>query len=297
MTQAKAGGHARGMLLFSTGVFFFAITDALAKWLVVDYSVSQILLVRTLGAALVLVPLLWRDREALRVPDQIGLHLVRVACMVADTYCFYFATRFLPLADVMTFYLAAPLIITAMAVVLLGERVSALRWGAVAVGLVGVVIALRPTAAAISAPALLALLGATLFAAAITTTRQLRRAHWLTLVAGQFAGAGLVAAAASPFAWVWPAWGDAVLMGLVGITSMCCFMCINKALALTPASVLAPLQYASIVWAALLGWAVWGDRPDASIAAGGAIIIASGLLVVRLDRRAAAPGPVAEPVP
>jgi S-adenosylmethionine uptake transporter len=286
-----------GILLFLTGVFLFAVNDALGKWLVADYSVAQLMLLRTTGAGAVLVLLISNTRPSLRLKDQWGLHFLRVACMTGDTFAFYFATRDLPLADVMTFYMAAPLIITALSVPFLGERVGPHRWSAIVVGFAGVLVALQPTEAAFSASALVALFGATMFAFAITITRKLRDTHWLPLVAWQFVGAGIVGAVLSPFAWVTPGSIDLVLMFLVGIVAMVCFICITKALALAQASVLAPFQYTSIVWAALLGWIVWGDKPNLPIAIGNAIIIASGLYVFYRERVKGASPPRLEPIP
>lgn len=289
--------HLPGILLFLTGVFFFAINDALGKWLVADYSVSQLMLLRSTGAAVVLAVLIWRTRPSLRLRDQWGLHLLRILCMAGDTFAFYSATRDLPLADVMTFYMAAPLIITALSVPFLGERVGLHRWTAVLIGFCGVVLALRPSGAAFSAAALTALFGATMFALAITTTRKLRDTHWLTLVAWQFAGAGLIGAVGSPFGWVAPGALDVGLMFLVGIVAMACFVCITKAVAIAPASVLAPFQYTVIVWAAILGWLVWGDVPTLQIAIGNAIIVASGLYVLYRERVRGTPPTPPEPIP
>jgi S-adenosylmethionine uptake transporter len=268
-----------GILLYLAGVFLFAVNDALGKWLVADYTVPQLMLLRSVGALIVLSMIAFRLRPSLMLHGQWALHLVRILCMVGDTACFYSATITMPLADVMTFYMAAPLIITALSVFLLGEKVGIWRWTAVLVGFVGVVVALQPTSAAFSPAALLALAGATLFALAITVTRRLRDTHWLPLVGWQFLGAGLLSGMVSPVGWITPGAFDIGLMALVGIVAMLCFASITKALALAPASLLAPFQYTSIVWAALMGYLVWGDVPTAPIIVGNVIIVLSGLFV------------------
>ena len=294
----RRDGVTAAILLFCLGVFLFSVNDALGKWLVAGYTVSQLMLVRSLGAGLVLLPIVWRSRVSLRVPDQWGLHAVRIVCMAADSFSFYFAVRYLPLADVMTFYLAAPLIITAMSGPLLGETVGAFRWGAVLVGFVGVLIALRPTSGAFSAAALVALFGSCMFAAAITTTRKLRNTHWLPLIVLQFAGAGSIGAVTSLKGWISPSILDLGLMALVGIVSMGCFICIIKALKLADASVVAPFQYTSLVWAVIMGWLVWGDLPDSATTTGMLVIVASGLAVWWREQKRGAPALVeAVPVP
>ncbi|MBE7199636.1 MAG: DMT family transporter [Parafilimonas terrae] len=280
----KAPSASAAIALFLFGIFLFAVNDALGKWLVTGYSVGQVLLLRTVGAALILAPVLLNGRNDLRLRDQRFWHGLRIACMAVDSFCFYFATKSLPLADVMTFYLAAPIMVTALSGPVLGERVGAFRWAAVLVGFCGVVIALQPSGAAFSTGALVALAGSATFASAMTVTRRLRDTHWAVLIAWQFAGAGLVGAVASLLDWTAPQPFDVVLMFVVGILSMVCFICITKALAIAPASLLAPFQYTSIVWAVILGWIVFGDRPTPHIILGSAVIIASGLAVFGRER-------------
>lgn len=278
-------GTGAGILLYSLGVLLFAVNDALGKWLVGTYGVGELLTLRSIGAAVVLGPLLWYRRPDLDIRGEWRPHVLRVLCMAADSFSFYFATRTLPLADVMTFYLAAPLIITALSVPVLGEKVGPFRWGAVILGFGGVVVALQPTGASFSPAALVALFGSSMFAGAITITRKLRRTDWLTLTASQFAGAGLIGAALAGPGWATPTPVDLALMFLVGIVSMGCFVCITRALTLAPASLLAPFQYASIVWAVVLGWAVWGDVPGPGVVMGSVLIVGSGLTVLWREGR------------
>ena len=136
-----------GIALYLIAIFFFALNDALGKWLVADYGVGQLLALRSIGAAFVLGPMVWRIGASLADASHLGLQILRVLCMACDAFCFYYATRTMPLADVMTFYMAAPLVITALSVPLLGEKVEPFRWVAVAVGFVGVVVALQPSSA------------------------------------------------------------------------------------------------------------------------------------------------------
>lgn len=296
--KTTTGGHTTGILFYSAGIFFFSVNDALGKWLVADYTVGQLMLLRTVGAMLILGPMIWREGFPLFDRRRLGLQILRIVAMAADTFAFYWATISLPLADVMTFYMAAPLVITVLSAVFLGEKVGVHRWTAVAVGFVGVVIALRPTEAAFSAAALIAFLGAVLYAFGVATTRKLREVHWLQLVVWQFGFAGLVGGAAAPAGWVTPGPFDLGLMFLVGITAMVCFILITKALRTTPASVLAPFQYTAIVWAALLGWAIWGDVPTVEIVVGNLVICLSGLYVFHRERVLAKANAVeVEPIP
>jgi S-adenosylmethionine uptake transporter len=201
-----------------------------------------------------------------------------------DTFAFYYATRSMPLADVMTFYMATPLIVTALSAPLLGEKVERFRWIAVVIGFVGVLIALRPSPQMFSWAAPIALFGATSFALSQTITRKLRGIHWLPLVLWQFVGGGLIGAATVPWVWTTPSLFDLGLMFLLGIVAMVCFIFIVRALSLARAAVLAPLQYSAILWAAIMGWLVWRDVPTLPIVVGNAIIIGSGLYVAARGR-------------
>ena len=279
MPTLRSGTAGLGVGLYLLGVGLFAINDALGKWLVKDYGVGQLMMLRSIGAVIVLAPMIPSLRVNVIDPRQARLQALRILVAAIDTFSFYYATRFMPLADVMTFYMATPLIVTALSAPLLGEKVERFRWIAVLVGFVGVVIALRPSPQMVSWIAPLALFGAVMFALSQTITRELRRVHWLPLVLWQFVGSGLIGAATVPFAWTTPTAFDLGLMALVGVVSMFCFIFIVRALALARAAVLAPLQYSAILWAALMGWLVWRDAPTLPIIVGNAIIIGSGLFV------------------
>ena len=279
MPTLRSGTAGLGVGLYLLGVGLFAINDALGKWLVKDYGVGQLMMLRSIGAVIVLAPAILSLRVKLIDPRQAPLQVLRILVAAIDTFAFYYATRFMPLADVMTFYMATPLIVTALSAPLLGEKVERFRWIAVLIGFAGVIIALRPSPQMFSWAAPLALFGAVMFALSQTITRELRGVHWLPLVLWQFVGGGLIGAATVPFAWTTPSAFDLGLMALVGAVAMVCFIFIVRALALARAAVLAPLQYSAILWAALMGWLVWRDAPTPPIIIGNAIIIGSGLYV------------------
>jgi S-adenosylmethionine uptake transporter len=284
MPIPRSGTAGLGVVLYLTGIGFFALNDALGKWLVADYGVGQLLLLRSIGAGVVLAPMVLSLRVKLIDPRQPGLQVLRILCASVDTFAFYYATRSMPLADVMTFYMATPLIVTALSAPLLGEKVERFRWIAVLIGFVGVLIALRPSPEMFSRAAPIALFGATSFALSQTITRKLRGIHWLPLVLWQFVGGGLLGAATIPWAWTTPSLFDLGLMFLLGVVAMVCFIFIVRALSLARAAVLAPLQYSGLLWAAILGWLVWRDVPTLRIVIGNAIIIGSGLYVATRGR-------------
>jgi S-adenosylmethionine uptake transporter len=283
--------HSLGIGLYMGGVGLFALNDALGKYLVGDYSVAQLLFVRAVGAIVVLVPIMLAMRVSFRMGGPWWLHVIRILLQTIDSYCFYFATWHLPLVDVMTFYMSAPIILTAISGLFLGERVGPYRWTAVIVGFLGVVIALAPGSEEISGDAMLgsviALVGAVSFAISLALTRRLRDNHPFSLVVWQFIGGGLIGAILCPIGWVAPTTVDFGLMLVLGIVAAGCFLLIARALALAPASLLAPFQYSAIFWAGLFGWIWWQDAPTTRIILGNAILIASGLFVFYRERRLA----------
>ncbi len=283
--------HSLGILCYLAGVAFFALNDALGKYLVGDYSVAQLLFVRGIGAVAVLVPIMLAMRVTFRLKGPWWVHAIRIGLQTADSYCFYFATWHLPLVDVMTFYMSAPIIVTAISGLFLGERVGPYRWSAVIVGFVGVVIALAPGSEEASGDVLLgsiiALIGAASFGVSLAMTRQLRDNHPFSLVVSQFIVGGIVGAILCPLGWVAPTATDFGLMLILGIVAAGCFLLIARALALAPASLLAPFQYSAIFWAGLFGWIWWQHEPTPRIILGNAILIASGLFVFYRERRLA----------
>ena len=129
MTAAPATDTRLGILMMLGGMTLFTLNDALGKWLVADHSVAMLIAVRSLFGLAVLAPMIWREGVArVFAVDRLPLHILRVFLMTVDVACFYWAVGYLPLADVMTIYMSAPLIVTALSVLVLGESVGWRRW-------------------------------------------------------------------------------------------------------------------------------------------------------------------------
>ena len=275
-----------GVLMMLLGIFLFALNDALGKWLLATYSVGQVLLVRSICALLVLTPFMVRaGAAAFRQAPRPGVQLLRIVFSTGEVALFYWALTYLPLADVMTYYLAGPIYVTAISATLLREPVGWRRWSAVIVGFGGVVVALRPSTATLSWPALVALVGSFAFSLLMICTRMVRGTSDIVLVAGQTAGALALGALLAPFAWVTPDGRDLALLMLLGMVAMAAHACVNRALILAPASVVVPYQYTTIVWAVLLGYLMFGDIPHVMLLLGAAIIIAAGAYIFARERR------------
>jgi drug/metabolite transporter (DMT)-like permease len=266
-----------GLMLLS--ILMFSFGDALGKFMVATYSVGQLLWLRACAALLVLLPVIWKQRAEFVHLERPWLQLLRVTLSTLEVAAFFLATVYLPLADVVTYYLACPIFVTALSGVVLGERIGWRRWTAILVGFCGVLIALRPSAQTVSWPAMIALGGSLSFAFLMLITRSLRATPDIVLASSQFVGTFLLGAVLSPIGWVTPSAGSLGLFAVAGIISVSALLCVNRSLKLAPASVVVPYQYSMIVWAVIFGFVVFGDVPSWATIVGAAIIIGAGLYI------------------
>jgi drug/metabolite transporter (DMT)-like permease len=266
-----------GLMLF--GVFMFSFGDALGKFLVATYSVGQLLWLRACAALVLLLPMMWKSRAAFLDLERPWLQCLRVTLSTIEVAAFFLATVYLPLADVITYYLACPIFVTALSGIVLREKIGWRRWSAVLIGFCGVLIALRPSANSVSWPALIALAGSTSFAFLMLITRSLRATPDIVLASTQFIGTFTLGALMAPFGWVTPQLSSLGLFALAGVISVSALMCVNRSLKLAPASVVVPYQYSMIVWAVMFGYVVFGDVPEIATIIGAAIIIAAGIYI------------------
>lgn len=273
-----------GIALMVLSIFMFSFGDAMGKFLVGTYSVGQLLFLRACAALLLLSPLVWRQRHQFLHLERPGLQLFRVVLSTLEVAGFFLATVYLPLADVITYYLAGPIFVTAMSAIFLGEKVGWRRWTAILIGFCGVLIALRPSAQTVSLPALIALGGSLSFATLMLITRSLRKTPDIVMASSQFVGTFLLGAVLSAFHWVPPTSGSLVIFALAGCVSVTALFCVNRSLKLAPASVVVPYQYSMIVWAVIFGFVVFGDVPEIATIVGAAIIIAAGFYIYLRER-------------
>ncbi len=271
-----------GLMLLS--IFMFSFGDALGKFIVATYSVGQLLWLRACAALLVLAPMTWRHRAEFLHIERPWLQLLRVTLSTVEVAAFFLAVVYLPLADVITYYLACPIFVTALSAIVLREQVGWRRWSAVLFGFCGVLIALRPSSQTASWPALIALGGSLSFAVLMLITRSLRGTSDIVLASSQFAGTFLLGALLSPVGWVRPSLGSLGLFAAAGCISVSALLCVNRSLKLAPASVVVPYQYSMIVWAMMFGYVVFGDVPKTATILGAAIIIGAGLYIFLRER-------------
>ncbi len=286
MSVSARYGSLAGIGFMLLGIFLFSANDALGKWILATFSVGQMLLIRGIAALLVLSPFIYREGwMSFASAPRPGLQLLRLFLSTCEVVMFFWAVSYLPLADTVTYYLAGPIYVTALSALFLGEKVGWRRWTAVIVGFIGVLIALKPSAATFSLPALIALLGSIAYAFLMVVTRYLRGTPDVVMATGQIVTTLAFGAATASFGWISPSFIDVVLMAWLGVIATMALMCINRSLKLAPASVVVPYQYTLIVWAAIFGYFVFGDRIQTHTLIGAAIIVASGLYIFWREQR------------
>lgn len=277
-----------GILLMSVAVLGFSLNDVLGKWLVATYAVAQVLVLRSIAALLVLAPMVAREGVVpLLQPKRPGLQLLRVACGTLEVAAFYWAVSMMPLADTMAFWMATPIFVAVASAILLGERLEKARFAAVVLGFLGVLVALGAGLDNGLLPTLVAMAGVVLYSGYLLATRELRGTSATVLAVYQMGGALVLGLVLAPFGWVPVAWGDALLLMLLGVVGVAAHLAVTRSLALAPAPVVVPWQYAMILWAILFGWAFFNEVPEPAMLAGVAIIIGAGFWLTRLELRAA----------
>ena len=277
----------RAMATMLAAVVAFSLMDAGLKLLSAHYPPFQVAALR--GAASLPWVLAWvlssAGLRSLR-PVQWRLHLLRGGMGIAMMGAFVYALRSLPLANAYSLFFIAPLLITALSGPMLGEQVGPRRWVAIAVGLVGMLVLLRPSGQGVFSPAALAvLLAATMYAVSAITVRWLAKTDtpqamvtWL-LVLMAVGGGALALPHWTPLRaeHLWLVAG----VGLAGAVGQ---YTIIEAFRLGEASLLAPLEYTALVCGVLLDFVLWHTLPDRITWLGAAIIVASGLYLLRRER-------------
>ena len=209
--------------------------------------------------------------------------LVALRCLFATTglLCGFFAFGHLPLAEVYALMFSAPILITLLAIPVLGERVRAFRWFAIVLGMAGVLVVLRPEASTLSSGHLAALGAALSIALGAVVTRRIGgREHGLTLILYPMLCNVVVTGAGTAFVYEPMALGTLASIGAVGVLSVIGQSFVLEAYRRSEAQFVAPMQYSQMLWALVYGALVFDEPVDRTVLLGGAIIVLSGLLFV-----------------
>lgn len=277
-----------GILLMATAFAIVPVMDAAAKLLAQGYHPLQIAWGRYLFQSIftsVLILGIGRKSLSILRTRRPRLHITRTFFGWVSNLPFITALIFIPLADAFAAVLVGPLIVTALSVPLLGERVGVWRWSAVAVGMAGALIIVRPGMGVMHWAIVLPLVSATTFALYQIFTRKLSSTEdvdTLLMIDG-YAGLAL-STLTLPFVWKMPdlsGWGLMLLMGLVVTGTR---VALVYALKFTPAAILAPFAYVQIISATLIGLVIFGNFPDRWTIVGAVIVCLSGIFIALRER-------------
>ncbi|MDG4883788.1 DMT family transporter [Mesorhizobium sp. WSM4884] len=271
-----------GILITAGAYFLFSAQDASIKLLVAGMTVWQIMFFRSITVLAACGAIGGRKLFADTASSPIVRPmLVRSAFTLAAWLCYYNAARSLQLAELTTIYYAAPIIVTVLSVVILGETVPLPRWVAVFIGFAGVFVACDPTRLGLSMPVMLVLAAAVLWGIAVVLLRKtaMQERTMIQLVLNNFYFL-LFSAVPALIWWRMPGGLQLVLLASVGALGGVAQYLLFEGMKRAPVSIVAPFEYTSLVWAFALGFAIWGDVPRAQVFVGAALIIGAGLVIV-----------------
>ena len=283
-------------------ILCFSVNDVLIKDLSSDYALHEVIFIRSVTGLLCVIAFAFtlpETRSYFRTTRP-GMHLVRALCVVFANLTFFLGLAAMPLADAVAVFFISPTVIAVFSILFLGETVGPRRWGAIAVGLIGVIVVLRPGSATFELAALLPLAAAFGYAMLHILTRRMGGTERAVTMAmsiqlvffivslgfGMVAGGGRFDVYDHPSmeflfrAWVWPDVSSFAKMFVVGLTSAIGGLCISQAYRTTEAAFVAPFEYIAMPVSVLWGWLVFAEWPDNWTWVGISLIIASGLVLI-----------------
>jgi drug/metabolite transporter (DMT)-like permease len=282
--QSALGGNLRSIQAMLVAVVLFSVMDTTMKLLAQQFPAMQVAALRSLSSLpLVVAYVAWRGgfRSILRV--RWPLHWLRAVIGIVMLSLFAYGIRTLSLAEAYAIFFVGPILITALSVFVLKERVNAARWVAIAVGMAGVLVVLRPSGAGfLTLGGLAVLVSAVCYAVSAVTGRILARTErsehmvfWLMLMMA--VGATALAA---------PAWAAVraehlAPIGVLAVSGFLAQLALTEAFSHGEASVVAPFEYTALAWGVAIDWLMWHTLPDQATLVGAAIIIGSGLYLIR----------------
>ena len=271
-----------GIAYMVAATILFAASSAASKWLVATYPVGEVLFTRTavslITCALFILP---RTGFAVFHTQRLSHHVMRSVSQGFSQTFLLIAFSLMPLAGAIAINFSSPLFATLVSALLLKEAVGMARWAALLVGFCGVLIVTNPGADTFQIGALFALANAVLYGSVTAAVRGMTATesaetltlYQLTLLTAFFT-------LLLPLGWVTPTPADAVWIVFNGASNAVGQYWWTRALHLAPASAVAPFYYLSLIWASVLGFAVWGEIPTVSLIVGSAVVVASGLFLI-----------------
>src|ERR1700674_997534 len=284
--SARADRPFRGIALILASTVFLGVSDVTAKYLSATLPSIEIAWIRFLVFALIMSPAMVPGSPLFALRSQRpGLQLLRGAALLSSSLVFISGLRFLPIAEASATSFVSPLFVTALSIFFLGESVGVRRWLATAVGLIGVLIILRPGSAAFHPAAFFPIVSALAWAGTLIMTRMLSgKEHAITTMTYSSIVGVCVISALVPLVWVAPSWHDILFGVFIGVASTAGQWIVVLAFRYADASVLAPFSYSQLLWVSILGFLIFGEVPDVWTVTGAVFIVASGLYTAHRER-------------
>jgi drug/metabolite transporter (DMT)-like permease len=283
---ARADRPLRGIALLLLSSVFLGTSDATSKYLSATLPSIEIAWIRFLVFVLIMVPAMVPGSPIFALQTQRPmLQITRGMALLGSSLLFISGLRFLPIAEASATSFVSPLFVTALSIFFLSEKVGLRRWIATAVGLLGVMIVLRPGTSAFHPAAFFPVVSAFAWACTLILTRKMsgQERTAVTMTYSSIVGFAVLCALV-PFVWVTPTWHDILFGTIVGLASTAGQWIVVLAFRYADASVLAPFSYIQLLWVTLLGFVIFGEVPDVWTVAGAAFIVASGLYTAHRER-------------
>ena len=300
------------------GSLAFSINDITVKSFSGTLPLHEVVLFRAVVALIVTVAVFAPDRSLSGVfrTRRLSSHMFRGFCVVVSNMAYFAALAALPLAETSAIFFIAPLLITALSALLLREHVGPWRWAALGIGMIGVLLIVKPGTAAFQWAVLLPAVAALAYAGMHTMTRKMGLAESAATMAvyiqlnfiavclamgiafgrGQLAGSGHPSLEFIFRAWAWPGARDLGLFLLAGTCSAAGGYLISQAYRNSAAGLVAPFEYSALVLAAFWGFTLWGEVPGFLSTVGILMILSAGVLVAVREAWKRAPATTGPPV-
>lgn len=282
LSAARRNQVARGIFYMVLSTVMFSVVNAVVKWELARYPVGEVAFCRSMFAcstvALIVLP---RAGWAVLRTQRYREHLQRGLSQFGSMCCMFLALRALSLGSATAISFSAPLFTTLLSIVVLKEKVGIHRWSALVVGFVGVLVVTHPGADTLNSGALFALANAVLISSVAVAIRRMSTTESIeTLTVYQMAIIAACSLLLLPLGFRLPTWLDLLGLAFAGIGNGIAQLWWTRSLSVAPPSAVVPFNYLSLIWATILGFAIWGDVPTPALLGGATIVVASGLYIL-----------------
>jgi drug/metabolite transporter (DMT)-like permease len=285
--------NVRAAAWITIGTIFFASNDALVKSMGAEIHPVQMALFRYAIGFILLTPMFIRLGSAGLATKRPGMHFMRALIAGVGQAGVFYAVVHLKLANATAISFSRPLFVTVLAVLILGETVGWRRWTATLVGFGGVLVMLRPGQIGIDPASIVAVVCALLFGLGLILIRFLARTEPAPRILFYYHAFGVLMFA-GPAAWLWapPTAFQWFLLLMIGVLTTAAMVCFVRGFTIGEASVVGPMEYTRLVYAALIGFFIFSEVPDAGTWIGAAIIVASTIYIARHEAKAGGRAPI-----